>query len=649
MKCGIDELLRSITGKPSPEQAESLERAGTEAATMARSALELQLGESVLVRQSGNSIYHGLLGAIAERLGLADLEFPNLGAEGLPLGISVPIPHTDLYPKFKPKKQELFKLPEIHSNYKSMSFAEVKGKADEIVLNEEANGYIRRLGRLESLDERRTYIRRAAVPKGGSYENGVRIVEDFKRSNSNLNSSIPNTARLPTVSHLRQLISSLSDAHSGAVTGYKLLQLDLRSAYRHLGIHPAERKNVSFTHTFKDGSTAAFENLVLSFGHSAAAYWFVRYATLALRCLETVLQAVFTDADAKAFGTYMYVDDGFFCIRIEVYIPAAMIIIIFWLLIGSGLSFPKLRINLEEGTVIGIKIKIGEHPTFEIDPAKTEKLLSNLRDLLLNRRTTEQALSSLAGKLNRYTSLRRYLRPYLQPFYGLLAVMRKLGRKSASCPDKSEVYIVAKFFVKVLSDPRAFHSVGPIRRSENGFAGTLLLFSDASTRALGGIIALRGESSSQESQHTIWFRKHIDETVTKPWNLISKDPRVKTESKDIVITELLAVCLALQEAERYFGRLSDYRVSIHVDNQAVATILKSMYSKNPTLATLLRSIVYRLARLTLTDCVIRWIPSGENWIADRISRGESSFLPTAWREIEITPTSLKALAPNECE
>lgn len=66
---------------------------------------------------------------------------------------------------------------------------------------------------------------------------------------------------------------------------------------------------------------------------------------------------------------------------------------IFWLLIRSWLSFSKLRINFEEGSIIGIKIKVSEHPTFEIDQAKAEKLLSNLRDFPLNKRITEQKLS----------------------------------------------------------------------------------------------------------------------------------------------------------------------------------------------------------------------------------------------------------------
>lgn len=111
--------------------------------------------------------------------------------------------------------------------------------------------------------------------------------------------------------------------------------------------------------------------------------------------------------------------------------------------------------------------------------------------------------------------------------------------------------------------------------------------------------------------------------------MAAKDGRVGTEAKSIVIAELLATCLALKEAERAYGNLSDYKVVIYVDNKAVASILRSMYSKAPVLARLLRSMVESLARLTLTSYTAQWLPSEENWIADRISRGDTTFLPTS--------------------
>ncbi|EEQ99460.1 hypothetical protein Pmar_PMAR025848 [Perkinsus marinus ATCC 50983] len=512
LKCNLKELVEKIDRKPTQEQADALEKAAEVAACNVRQALAAEFGSSILQRDKGNSIYCGLLSVITEQLELQDVDFPKICSQGLPLGIDVEIPHSSLYPRYKPKKQSLYEIPRVHSNYKSMLIPEVREKADCIVREEEAKGYIQRIDNSSLASGGRTYIRRAAVPKAGSYENGVRIVEDFKRSNTNLHSSIPNTARLPSVSHLRQLVGSLTAPHSQSTSSYKILQFDLKSAYRHLGIHPEERKNASFTHTFQDGNTVAYENMVLSFGHSAAAYWFVRYASLVLSCLELILRAMFSSTSSKPFACYMYVDDGFLCVRIEIYTEVAIIVIVFWLLLGSALSCNKLRCNSSDGTVVGIRVDTKDHPRFEIDPSKTGKLLEDLRKVVRAGRVSEQELSSLAGKLNRYASLRKYLKPYLQPFYGLLAVMRKVGRVTGSCPPGSEVHITARFFIKILTDPHAFHSVGPIRRSIDGFSGTLLLFTDASTRALGGVIALRDGCSDnftkpEKSQRTIWFHK----------------------------------------------------------------------------------------------------------------------------------------------
>ncbi|KAF4653731.1 hypothetical protein FOL47_010326, partial [Perkinsus chesapeaki] len=210
-----------------------------------------------------------------------------------------------------------------------------------------------------------------------------------------------------------------------------------------------------------------------------------------------------------------------------------------------------------------------------IDPAKTVKLLADLRALVSSECISEQKLVSLAGKLNRYASL---------------PVMRKLGRPTAACPRKSEVNITANFFIDVLSDPHAFHSVGPIQRS------------------LDGVIALRGSPTacpieSLSSGPTIWFHKEIDESILKPWALASKDRRVGTVAKDIKhsapsaakvrrslkeIDESILKPWALTSKDRRvgtvakdiviaellaFGGLSDYKVAIYTDNKAVVSVL----------------------------------------------------------------------------
>ncbi|KAF4657766.1 hypothetical protein FOZ61_006062 [Perkinsus olseni] len=119
---------------------------------------------------------------------------------------------------------------------------------------------------------------------------------------------------------------------------YRLLQLDLRSTYRTLGVHGEERKNVCFTQEFGDGSVVGHENLVSSFGLTCSAYWFVRYATCAQRCLEVVLRAFLgTGEDPGQFGSFMYVDDGFFCFLASVNAEAASIVLIFWIMLGSDI------------------------------------------------------------------------------------------------------------------------------------------------------------------------------------------------------------------------------------------------------------------------------------------------------------------------
>ncbi|KAF4751279.1 hypothetical protein FOZ62_001221, partial [Perkinsus olseni] len=330
---GVTDIIEKTRGKPSDLQVAELSRRSEAAASECRKALAKVYGNSILRRSGNNSIYCELLDNIVRDLGEKDREFAALCKDGLPLGINKKIPYTDLYPRFTKKSQDEFEIPEVHENYASMNREEVRDKVEQLLADEEERGFIRRLTEQELRDPSRRFVRRACLPKRGSFDNGIRVVEDFKRNNVNLHAVVPNTASLPSAADLRQLVGALTQRHPPK--DYRLLQLDLRSAYRTLGVHGEERKNVCFTQEFGDGSVVGYENLVLSFGLTCSAYWFVRYATCAQRCLEVVLRAFLgTDEAPGQFGSFMYVDDGFFCFLASIYAEAASIVLIFWIMLG---------------------------------------------------------------------------------------------------------------------------------------------------------------------------------------------------------------------------------------------------------------------------------------------------------------------------
>ncbi|KAF4650353.1 hypothetical protein FOL47_001207, partial [Perkinsus chesapeaki] len=594
-KHNLRSLLEQVDGAPSPEQVKALDSVTATIAGECRTELARVWGKEILLRKANNSIFCGILEKVVWGLKESDAEFPKICRDGLPLGLSRRIPFTNLYPRFTKKTHEEFEIPEVHENYASMNAEEVRSKIEGLLLDEERKGFIRRLSKDEMADPGRQFVRRACLPKRGSFSNGVRVVEDFKRSNTNLKASVPNTARLPTVSDLRRMVGAV-------VTGrgadqFRMMQLDLRSAYRTLGVHPSERKHVCFTHKLADGTIVGYQNQVLSFGLCSAAFWFVRYATCAQRCLELVLRAYFdTDGEHPVVGSFI--------------------------------------------------TTFGKSATFELDPEKTQDIVQRLDELLIRKEISEKALSSLAGKLNRYTLLRPYLRGYLQPYYGLLSVVRKRGFHFARCPERSEVFVVTHFLRSVVAGSLSFPPVGPLGTLGTSSDSTIIIMTDASLGAVGGVIALKQRPSIDDSYcapgPVVWFQRAVDSDVLKRWQLGNGDIKIAPESRDMVTLELLAACLGLRLAARRFQGLRHGRVAIFVDNEAVRCILTKLYSKAPVLAKLLRRAARSLSDLTLTDYMVERVASEDNVIADDISRFKVAGIPSHWERNDVDETWLMA-------
>ncbi|KAF4743670.1 hypothetical protein FOZ62_024552 [Perkinsus olseni] len=355
---------------------------------------------------------------------------------------------------------------------------------------------------------------------------------------------------------------------------------------------------------FGDGSVVGYENLVSSFGLTCSAYWFVRYATCAQRCFEVVLRAFLgTDEDPGQLGSFIRV----YCSDLLDHA---------WVgLSDPDISFEKLGLNESAATVIGIRTSLQESATFELDPEKIQSLAEALVGLLREKSISEKALSSLAGN-------------NLQPYYGLLSVVRRRGFHHAPCPEKGEIYIVSKLFHAVVSGSKSFPPVGPIGdpRASLVQANQMLIMTDASLGAVGGIIALEegaARSTAGSRRPVVWFQEKVSREVIGQWKGISADAQVPLESRDMVTLELLPV------------------VTIFVDNEAARRILSKLYSRTLVLAAntrvrgqqlagLLRNITQHLAGLVLSDHVVCRVASENNTIADKLSRSDASGIPQHW-------------------
>ncbi|KAF4646766.1 hypothetical protein FOL47_005689, partial [Perkinsus chesapeaki] len=184
---------------------------------------------------------------MVDALQVPDKEFCEVAEFGVPLGVSCPIPYTPLYPKYNPREYDPYPLLRDHRNYKSMEHPDAFNPVETLIEDEMRRGYIRELSDEESRDAKRTFVRRAAIPKGEDFSAGVRVIEDYRRNNVNRDSQIPNSTTLPNIESLRLKLGALTDCWPSAT--FKVLKVDLRSAYRAVGVREEERKHLSFTHS----------------------------------------------------------------------------------------------------------------------------------------------------------------------------------------------------------------------------------------------------------------------------------------------------------------------------------------------------------------------------------------------------------------
>ncbi|KAF4646503.1 hypothetical protein FOL47_006070, partial [Perkinsus chesapeaki] len=159
------------------------------------------------------------------------------------------------------------------------------------------------------------------------------------------------------------------------------------------------------------------------------AFWFTRYATVTQQCLIITLRAFLSLSlqlqpeknDQAPCDGVQYVDDGFWYIAVRCYTAAAVVICVFWIVVGSEVGFSKLRANCSSESCIGIKVEAHEEPLFRMEEKKIDAIIQLLNKISTHHRIAEKDLSKLTGKLSNLSQLRPYIKPYIQPFYALLS------------------------------------------------------------------------------------------------------------------------------------------------------------------------------------------------------------------------------------
>ena len=325
-----------------------------------------------------------------------DTEYFDLLREGVPLGISSPIPACKVMAPPAPPDAADIPLQHCESSWKSaIDHSEI---VDELLLEELAQGWIAVVPGGD--DELRREFPVSAVGKLGvvlAEGRPPRLVVDSSVSGVTCHTVLPNRSCNPT---LTDVFSSmpLSDSLERLVA----LVLDVAKAHRRILIRKQDRGLLCFRH-----KNVLYQCTTLNFGARVSSFYWARAAGLLVRLIHRLLRV--------RHSAKIYVDD-LLCLLDSASAPVwASHVVVLLLLIKVPLSWHKCALS-QRVVWIGWEIDLSIF-TVRLDPQKFRRLCDLLRLCLASRRCSTHLLERVTGKLLWLSSLFRTFRPSLAPLY----------------------------------------------------------------------------------------------------------------------------------------------------------------------------------------------------------------------------------------
>ena len=225
--------------------------------------------------------------------------------------------------------------------------------------------------------------------------------------------------------------------------------------------------------------------------------------------------------------------------------------------------------------------------TMALKPGKLKELLDWLPMLLRQKRVKKSLLQKILGNLVWASAVVRSGTVF---FNRLLALLRKLKKPGHSIYFSKEAKRDVAWWLATLGE---FRGVTPIPPSV--WTPLVSFYTDASLDGFG----------------MVWGSRAMAGLFP-----------LELEELDITKKEMVTVMVAVKH---WFHDLSNLKVKIYVDNQAVVFLLNYGITRSPYLAACLREIFYVLAMFNI-ELRAEYIPSKENCLADLCSRAFSSNL-----------------------
>jgi len=354
--------------------------------------------------------------------------------------------------------------------------------------------------------------------------------------------------------------------------GCYLAKVDLKSAYRSVGLHPSQTQYTGLKWKFKgDKDFTYLYDSALPFGARKSPGIFHRLTQSVRRMMKR-----------RGFTVIAYLDDFLLIADTKDQCLAGLDALISLLrMLGFSIAWKKVVGPTQALVFLGILID-ADRMTLQLPTEKVSQL-----KLLLTRYSTKvrascRQLQQLAGKLSWAATVVTGGRVYLQRVLDLLRPLQKPQHKAKL---SAEFYADIQWWLSCLD----IFNTKPII---NNFSRTIPIYTDACTQG-GGILAPFD-----------WY--YIDWQLDTP----------KLAAEHINIKETMAVVVAIL---RWAPMLQNSCVTIYTDNTTTRAHINKGACCNPQLMVHLRELFW-LSTLYNFEITCVHIPGSENIYADSISR-----------------------------
>ena len=358
-----------------------------------------------------------------------DSEYFDTLREGVPLGISSPIPACKVMAPPAPPDSATIPLQHCESSWKSaIDHSDI---VDDLLQEELAQDWIAIVpGGDEEL--RRQYSVSAVGKLGVVLAEGrpPRLVVDSSVSGVTCHTALPNRSCNPTLTDVFSCMP-LSDSLERLVA----LVLDVAKAHRRILIRQQDRGLLCFRH-----KNVLYQCATLNFGARVSSFYWARAAGLLVRLVHKLIRV--------RHSAKIYVDD-LLCLLDSASTPVwASHIVVLLLLLKVPLSWHKCALSARV-VWIGWELDVSLF-TVRLDPQKFQRLCTLLRQALSSRRCSTHLLERITGKLLWLSSLFRTFRPSLAPLYSDLRLLHHIGL--AALPPGSRILRIGQSCVSSLAE-----------------------------------------------------------------------------------------------------------------------------------------------------------------------------------------------------